>query len=89
LEDVAPNRIYRVVEGEAKLEAIPLPLPLPRLRVAGAGARAHPHRHGDSALWEGYRSVHKEREAAFPAPMCENRYSVKWRGTVGFPVLGA
>jgi hypothetical protein len=41
---VAPNRIYRVVEGEATLEAIPLP----RLRVAGA--RAHSHRHGDSAL---------------------------------------
>jgi hypothetical protein len=44
-EDVAPNRIYRVVEGEAELEAIPLP----RLRLAGAGTPAKPHRHGDSA----------------------------------------
>jgi hypothetical protein len=44
-EDVAPNRIYRVVEGEAKLEAISLP----HLRLAGGGTRAQPHRHGDSA----------------------------------------
>ena len=44
-EDVAPNRIYRIVEGEAELEAIALP----HLRLAGGGTRAHPHRHGDSA----------------------------------------
>ena len=44
-EDVAPNQIYRVVEGEARLEAIPLP----QLRLAGAGTRAHPHQHGGSA----------------------------------------
>ena len=44
-EDVAPNRFYRVVEGEAELEAIPMP----RLRLAGGGTGAHPHRHGDSA----------------------------------------
>jgi hypothetical protein len=44
-EDVVPNRIYRVVEGEAELEAIPLP----HLRLAGEGTGAHPHRHGDSA----------------------------------------
>ncbi|MBW2579171.1 MAG: CRTAC1 family protein, partial [Deltaproteobacteria bacterium] len=37
-EDVAPNRIYRVVEGEAKLEVIALP----QLHLAGGDTRAHP-----------------------------------------------
>jgi hypothetical protein len=44
-EDVAPNRIYRVVEGEAELEAIPLP----QLRLTGGDTRAHPLQHGGSA----------------------------------------
>jgi len=44
-EDVAPNRIYRVVEGKAELEVVPLA----RLRLAGGSGDARPHRHGDAA----------------------------------------
>ena len=41
-EDVKPNRVYRVVEGEAELETITLPL----LRLGSGDTRAHPHQHG-------------------------------------------
>jgi hypothetical protein len=41
----APEASTARVEGEAKLEVIPLP----HLRLAGEGTGANPHRHGDSA----------------------------------------